>query len=344
MAICSCDPGFIDNGSGACVSSNPCAPNPCTAPGKGVCTAQGMTAVCSCNVGTQDDGTGTCRSTTPCTPNPCTATNQTVCTANGFGFTCGCDVGTVQVGSRCVLSGCAAQHSTGDALEPNECASQAATLPLAAAGLALNLSAVTIAPTSGDVDFYAIPGAPSHVYWALLDADASMCTTATVPVPTAVSPAVRFAGQVSASTTFSCVRNSSQVTLPSYRVGVLDFDLSDGDYSNSLPAPTVLAVGKRRATNTVNNSSDTLDVFSFTATGNTTLTHVGQSIFVRVFVRDPATNVLLASATASCLQRLQSSACVNLTISGTVKVVVEVGYEPIYAVDSPSLTAWTMGW
>ncbi len=346
-ATCGCNSGYADVG-GSCVSTTPCAPDPCTAPHRTVCTASpSYQAVCSCDPGYADDGTGNCLSTTPCSPNPCTQPNKSVCTASGFTFSCGCDPGTVAVGAQCLASCPGGQHLDGDAFEPNECASQAAQPARTAAGAgALVSNSANIGPLSSDVDFYRTPGAASHVYWALLAADAPMCNGIGTSLDAAVSSTWRYAQQyssISASNIWSCARQASQVANPAYQMAVIDFDVSDGDYSNSSTSPTVLPSGRTWAANTLSPAGDT-DTFSFSLSRSTTVLHQGQSVYLSLEIRNPANGSVLSSLNAVCLQSLTPASCLSLSTTGTVEVRVTVSYEPQYASATPGLTAYYLGW
>ncbi len=132
--VCACDPGYQANGAGGCAAIDPCQPNPCTGAHRAVCRASGSAAICSCDPGFRDDGQGAC--VDACNPNPCTAPHQGVCSVGPTGFRCGCDTGYVDDGAGgCSFQApvdCPAAHDTGDAYEPDDCASLArvVTLPV----------------------------------------------------------------------------------------------------------------------------------------------------------------------------------------------------------------------
>ncbi|HEY3447534.1 MAG TPA: PPC domain-containing protein [Myxococcales bacterium] len=159
-ATCSCDAGFVADGSGACVRVDPCSPNPCSAAHRAQCQAVGGVAVCGCDPGYGDDGAGACVRVDPCTPNPCTAAHQGACTATGpTTAVCSCDPGYVPSGTACVLeqtSSCGNSHA-GDSFESDECPADAklATLPAS--------QTRTFSP-AGDVDWIAIDGTAAHIY------------------------------------------------------------------------------------------------------------------------------------------------------------------------------------
>lgn len=121
---CSCDPGFSDDGTGRCVAPSVCAPNPCTQPNRGVCTEVAGAAQCGCNPGFEERA-GACVPLSPCMPNPCTRPNETVCSVNAdAGTSCACDPGHQPAMNGCEPvppPTCIAQHTTGDAFEPDEC-------------------------------------------------------------------------------------------------------------------------------------------------------------------------------------------------------------------------------
>ena len=79
---CDVDGGYHDDGAGDC-TTDPCLPNPCTMPDRGVCTASGSNAVCGCDLGFHEDGVGGC-TMDPCTPDPCSASGQ-ACRVDGSG-------------------------------------------------------------------------------------------------------------------------------------------------------------------------------------------------------------------------------------------------------------------
>ena len=70
---------------------NPCIPNPCTAPNKGICNPTGVTTFsCSCNAGYHDDS-GNCVMDQTCQGNSCGGHGQ--CTTPGGVVTCSCELG-----------------------------------------------------------------------------------------------------------------------------------------------------------------------------------------------------------------------------------------------------------
>jgi len=99
-----CDNGYHWNADGDACTSDPCDPNPCTDPHKGVCADEGGQAACSCDNGYHDEG-GTCVEDTTCQDNTCSnhgscddSSGSPVCTCNtGYtGGTCdACDDGYV---------------------------------------------------------------------------------------------------------------------------------------------------------------------------------------------------------------------------------------------------------
>jgi Pyruvate/2-oxoacid:ferredoxin oxidoreductase gamma subunit len=112
-AVCSCDPGFRDNGQGLCVVADPCANNPCVEPNRSVCAAgANNTAICSCDPGYSPQG-NTCAPVDPCASNPCTMPNRNVCTAQGSQAVCGCNPGYGEQGGACApLDPCASNPCT----------------------------------------------------------------------------------------------------------------------------------------------------------------------------------------------------------------------------------------
>jgi hypothetical protein len=61
--------GYHDDGAGDC-TLDACLPNPCTVPGRTVCSEGPSGPLCACDAGTHEDGLGGCTSD-PCRPDPC---------------------------------------------------------------------------------------------------------------------------------------------------------------------------------------------------------------------------------------------------------------------------------
>lgn len=122
-AVCSCDPGYHDEG-GVCVQDEACSASSCS--GHGTCQDGTGVVMCDCDPGYDgaacdvcadgfhDDGAGGCTDDV-CVPNPCTSPQQTVCVPSGGGYACQCDPGAHPDGQ----GGC-----TTDPCEPDPCASQ----------------------------------------------------------------------------------------------------------------------------------------------------------------------------------------------------------------------------
>jgi len=86
---CDADGGFHDDGEGGC-TDDPCKPNPCEDPHKGLCKAEGGVAVCSCDAGFQDnDSDGICLE--ECSAGDCG--DHGTCSDAGGQRTCTCDAG-----------------------------------------------------------------------------------------------------------------------------------------------------------------------------------------------------------------------------------------------------------
>jgi len=86
---------------GDCGRAVSCPPNPCTAPHQGVCALEGAQVVCRCDQGYRDDGSGSCEPIDPCDPNPCTELHRTACSAAGTTAVCRCDPGYWDMGTTC---------------------------------------------------------------------------------------------------------------------------------------------------------------------------------------------------------------------------------------------------
>jgi hypothetical protein len=115
---CACDPGWAPpfcsscadgwhpDGAGGC-TTDPCLPDPCTAPHQTTCSASGGAVVCACDPGYHDDGAGHCTND-PCTPNPCAATNQSCQVVGGAAqcYTPTCDDGNPCTTDSVVMGAC----------------------------------------------------------------------------------------------------------------------------------------------------------------------------------------------------------------------------------------------
>jgi len=100
-AICACDEGYIDNGSGECVTAPSCSGNTCS--GHGTCAIANGTASCTCTAGFSgascdtcaaghhDDGSGGCALDQSCLPSTCSS--HGTCTATGGEVACACQTG-----------------------------------------------------------------------------------------------------------------------------------------------------------------------------------------------------------------------------------------------------------
>jgi hypothetical protein len=171
-AACQCDPGHHAEGL-TCVKDetpppNPCQPNPCVEPHKGQCSAVDGGAVCACEPDWREVDGGACEVPHPCSPNPCTAPFQTECAAVDGRAVCSCVAGYVPAGEGCqpeVVITCAGQHSTGDALEPDECPALARDLGTSGT----QHEAHTVAPV-GDEDWLRFEATEGHIYEVRLDA------------------------------------------------------------------------------------------------------------------------------------------------------------------------------
>ena len=118
-AVCLCDDGYEENGSGGCALIDPCVPNPCTDTNKTQCDNSSGAAVCLCDDGYEENGSGGCALIVvgPCDPNPCTDTNRTQCDDSSGAAVCLCDLGFEEDGlGGCVVEGldpCASGCGTG---------------------------------------------------------------------------------------------------------------------------------------------------------------------------------------------------------------------------------------
>jgi alpha-tubulin suppressor-like RCC1 family protein len=338
-AVCSCDAGYAADSTGACRTTTPCSPNPCTTVHQTTCTPSGFDYTCSCDSGYAPDSTGTCRWATPCSPNPCTTGHRTTCTASGFDYTCSCESGYVDSSGTCVFVCPSGSHTDGDSHEPNECAGQATTLPLTTAGNTVATTTANIGPLTSDVDFFRFPRVANHQYWTLLNASTAMCnggfTGWDLSVPMTGSWTY---GNVLTGTTdlvFSCATPSNLA----YSLGVLDFDLTKGDY----PSATFTSLGSARAMWDTMTSSDT-DKFSFIATPPLTIYHVGAAANVTVSGYNAATGAKLADNFGNCGTSVTNKACIGFTGFGSVRFDVTVTYSyDTYSPDS-TFNAYGLTW
>lgn len=138
----------------ACVPvSHPCAGVVC---GPGICGTLDGAAVCLCDSGFQAEGL-TC--VDPCASNPCAGWGRGArCVVIDGQRQCQCGPGSSASGGGCeLIPVCAAQHSEGDAAEPDECAA-----------LALTISPGVPAPRTlsprGDSDWFRIAVQTGHAY------------------------------------------------------------------------------------------------------------------------------------------------------------------------------------
>ncbi|MDY7229149.1 pre-peptidase C-terminal domain-containing protein [Hyalangium rubrum] len=168
-AACECDSGYHAEGL-TCVKDNeppknPCEPNPCIQPNRGVCHNVSGQAVCECNPGTQEGPGGACIIPSPCEPNPCTQPNKTDCSVSNGQAVCACVSGYVPDGEACKPEqtvSCTGQHSEGDAFEPDECPALARAV---GASGTLN-EEHTLSPV-GDEDWLKLTAVAGHVYEAV---------------------------------------------------------------------------------------------------------------------------------------------------------------------------------
>lgn len=337
LYTCECNDGYALDGTGACVDATPCAPNPCTAAHKTQCTATGFTFACSCDAGYTDDG-GVCKDATPCEPNPCTGLNKNQCTATGFSYTCGCNTGYAANGSgECVVSSCpgGVSHSTGDALEPNECAAQAATLTPTPAGMSPSVKSATIAPTNTDVDFYKVNAAPGHFFVIALDATAAMCTTVTNQIGGLAATNYDYFAEVD-SAQFSCAKLSSQANNPSYSLAVVDFTL-DSDYPSLGFGYFTPPVGRRWVANRIDTGD--WDMVELTVTAPASIGLHGATLNVAMDLINPANGQTIQSLSQVCGGGITPTPCLDISGSGTVKVRLS-----IQAHTYPNLSVYRLGW
>lgn len=153
-----------DDGEPGPEQKDPCAPNPCTQPLRGQCSAVSGVAVCACDPGTREVEGGRCVALDACDPNPCTTPHKTVCSATGGSAVCACDPGYVPEGDGCQPEAppitCAGQHATGDVFEPDECPLLAHAIDATGAQNEFH----TLGPAADDVDWLRHTVTAGHIY------------------------------------------------------------------------------------------------------------------------------------------------------------------------------------
>ncbi|MGV3623396.1 MAG: hypothetical protein ACO1OB_21430, partial [Archangium sp.] len=150
-AECLCDFGFELRG-GRCVSSDPCASNPCAALSSSLCVVDAGAAQCVCPP-SRIQVAGSCVVPSVCLPNPCTGANQTKCLDANGAARCLCDDGFVPGANGCSATprwDCAVEHA-GDPAEPDECPARASTL--------VNEAQRSLSP-AGDTDWFRVAVTP----------------------------------------------------------------------------------------------------------------------------------------------------------------------------------------
>ena len=165
-AACECEPDHHAEGL-TCVADlapprDPCTLNPCQQPGRTQCANVEGKAVCGCDPGLEPQPDGACVKPNACEPNPCTTPNKTDCTVSNGQAVCACVSGYVPEGDACQPEPavtCAAQHTTGDAFEPDEC--PALARPVGAGGT--RDEAHSLSP-AGDEDWFRLDALPEHFY------------------------------------------------------------------------------------------------------------------------------------------------------------------------------------
>ena len=331
-ARCDCDAGFVNDG-GVCRDPTPCSPAPCHEPNRAVCTEVGFDAVCSCSPG-YEDADGVCADVNPCSPDPCTNPARDLCTVVGtwpsLSARCDCTPGTVEMNGLCVSTCPDGQHADGDVLEPNECAAQAAALPVQGAFSGVEFRSLSIAPVH-DVDFFRVtPGnTPMLVVFDRADE-----ISVSPPIATHVEFPGLLVARVDADTLFSVAARSPGAT-PSYQAGATRFYPED-DYSGGTPTP----IHGGGAVNEVDDFDD--DVIEFITTVPVQIRNVGEGLDVNVQVREAPSNAHITSASVTCAPTVVARECYRYVGSQFyVTVTLTVRKSTTRAV---GIDAYTLSW
>lgn len=342
--VCVCEADLAPDEERDCV--DPCSLLECHPTAR--CEAQGSRPRCVCDPPEVMTANGRCEelpAVDPCDPNPCQGAASR-CVVRDGAAQCECpDPGDTP--PECDDSECTANHTGGDAYEPNDCPEDATVVGAGDASLGLSRVDADFGPELDDVDRYRLLEQVGW-YWILLEAPLSICDLpfAELP-PTAPFGGFRYGLQARADDwiDWACRYDSALMGQTAYSIGAVHFvtgpDLpsafgdEDEDEFEPFLEPTRRSVADR-----FEMGSD-VDSFAFEAELPLTLEFTGQRAVLTIEAHDVEGAPLLGFS-VECGFALEPAPCAQLY--GTGPATVRISVRESEQAEQRELDAWHLGW